>query len=109
MIPAAELRLLEGSSVSMALFMRFVSKTEKDDMGPALASQQKLAKVEVDINQPNPHHPMSMNANQIKNSTAAKAKVTNSHTVLTPSPSAASEDNTTKGAGRLVGVKDSTD
>ena len=38
-------------------------------MGPALASQQKLAKVEVDINQPNPHHPMSMEANQIKNPT----------------------------------------
>jgi len=31
-------------------------------MGPALASQQKLAKVEVDTNQPNPHHPMSMKA-----------------------------------------------
>ena len=55
-------------------------------MGPALASQQKLAKVEVDINQPNPHHPMSMKTNQIKNPAAAKAKVTNTHTVLTPAP-----------------------
>ena len=83
-------------------------------MGSALASQQKLAKVEVDINQPNPHHPMSMKTNQIKNPTAAKSKVTNSHTVLTQSPSAASEDNTTNpqsapspDEGRIYLLKDS--
>ncbi len=42
--------------------IEFPKFTRKDDMGPALASQQKLAEVEVDINQPNPHHPMSMKA-----------------------------------------------
>jgi len=42
--------------------IEFPKFTRKDDMGPALPSQQKLAKVEVDINQPNPHHTMSMKA-----------------------------------------------